>query len=108
MNQEQKPKYETPIVMPLGEMAVAEGGNDKPKCNAGSAIGHQCKDGGRAFTICKDGGTAGASCDTGDNPHSNCHNGNNANSACNTGGNAFIHSRRKGVYRDRRGRYYRT
>jgi hypothetical protein len=56
-----KPKYESPTVVPLGEMAKGSGA-----CSAGSAVPIDCSAGGTATQDCTAGPTASRACTQGD------------------------------------------
>ncbi|MBP1731110.1 MAG: hypothetical protein H6Q55_1539 [Deltaproteobacteria bacterium] len=55
-----KPKYEAPIVVPLGDLARGAGA-----CTAGSGDTDTCTDGGLALTACTNGTAATAACTSG-------------------------------------------
>lgn len=55
-----KPTYETPQVMPLGELAKGEG----QSCHSGGSASN-CDTGGTASNNCNNGTTAGNRCATG-------------------------------------------
>lgn len=67
MTKEKKPIYESPIVMPLGELARGLGAACKPgsspsgNCNAGAGVPPQvpCTNGGQAGANCGNGGRFG-------------------------------------------------
>ena len=57
-NAREKPKYESPTLVPLGEMAEGSGA-----CTAGSGDTDTCTAGGLAATACTAGGAASACSD---------------------------------------------
>jgi hypothetical protein len=63
-------KYEAPVIVPLGELAIGEG-----ECSNGSAAMALCGPGGVATAACKAGGRAQAVCDTGGDPGAACKDG---------------------------------
>ena len=66
---EAKPTYQTPVAMPLGELATGWGQSGNCQPSGGEALGGKCQTGGRAGTIkCQTGSTAyEGKCDTGSN-----------------------------------------
>lgn len=65
-----KPTYETPKVIPLGELAKAEGqachsGGSASNCSIGSSASNNCNTGNTAGQRCGSGGTAGQRCQSG-------------------------------------------
>lgn len=72
MAEKKKPKYETPVVLSLGEISAGLGQG----CTSGSSARGQCGNGNGAIAICRLGADAGAACRI----------GNGANAACNLGG----------------------
>lgn len=64
----EKPKYEKPIALPLGEAAKGSGA-----CNAGSGVGPLAGSGSSG--ICASGGSPGKCCQSGMSPHEGCSQG---------------------------------
>lgn len=62
-----KPTYEAPKVMPLGELAKGEG----PSCQSGGSAS-ACSTGGTASNNCKLGSTAGNPCNLGTTAGGKC------------------------------------
>lgn len=65
-----KPTYEAPVVMPLGELATGEGqpcrnGGSAVMCNNGSTATNNCRSGSNAVQSCSTGRAAGQTCNTG-------------------------------------------
>lgn len=60
-----KPRYQTPVVMPLGELAKGEG----QSCHSGGSASN-CSVGGNASNNCNTGRTAGNRCGFGQTPGS--------------------------------------
>jgi hypothetical protein len=60
-----KPTYQTPVVMPLGELAKGEG----QSCHSGGSASN-CSVGGNASNNCNTGSTAGNRCAFGQTPGS--------------------------------------
>lgn len=65
-----KPTYQAPVVMPLGELATGEGqpcrnGGSAVMCNKGSTATNNCRTGSNAVQSCRTGTTAGQTCNTG-------------------------------------------
>jgi hypothetical protein len=58
-----KPTYQAPVVMPLGELAAAEG----QTCQSGGTAS-SCRTGSRASNNCSNGTTAGNRCGMGTSP----------------------------------------
>ena len=69
-NEKTKIKYEAPVIVPLGELAMGEG-----ECHNGSAAVALCSVGEIATAACKDGGSAQAVCMVGDQPTAACNDG---------------------------------
>jgi hypothetical protein len=65
-DKKEKPTYQTPVVMPLGELAKGEGAS----CHSGGSASN-CSIGGTASNNCNVGRTAGNRCGTGSRA-SNC------------------------------------
>ena len=63
-------KYEAPVIVPLGELAIGEG-----ECSNGSAAMAVCAGGTVANAACKAGGRAQAVCDSGGDPTAACKEG---------------------------------
>ena len=65
MKKNKKPSYETPVILPLGELAKGQGA----VCRVGSVPTGQCADGGGVppSVPCTTGGRAGGSCSNGPN-----------------------------------------
>jgi|APFre7841882654_1041346.scaffolds.fasta_scaffold196622_2 hypothetical protein len=57
-----KPRYESPVALPLGEMAKGSG-----DCSTGSVVtvGLRCSDGNKTSMECLEGGAAGVDCTEG-------------------------------------------
>ena len=81
-----KKRYETPVIVPLGELSMSRGA----QCSTGSvAVTGSCATGHKAAPACNSGGTADASCVSGDNPGQSCVSGPAAGKNCNAGGGPF-------------------
>ena len=79
-----KKKYETPVIVTLGELSMGIGA----VCQDGSyAITGNCGNGDTAQPACKNGGTADASCNNGTTAGASCASGATAEPACSSGGN---------------------
>lgn len=76
-----KKKYEKPIIVPLGELAVSMGAG----CSDGSSAFGSCGNGSTADPSCNNGGVAQASCGSGGDPKTSCNSGVSADNGCNTG-----------------------
>jgi len=62
-NKKGRPTYQTPVVMPLGELAKGEGqtcstGSTASSCRNGGHASNLCRQGASAVQRCRDGGTA--------------------------------------------------
>ena len=69
-NAKGKPKYESPILVPLGEMAKGSGDcvaglSDVVDCTAGTAALNNCSQGVSALVACTAGLSAAAACTAG-------------------------------------------
>ena len=62
-----KKRYEAPVIVPLGELAVSMGA-----CADGTGAGGACATGPAADPTCRDGTGAGASCHNGPQPQAAC------------------------------------
>ena len=62
---EEKRKYSSPLVVPLGELARGSG----DACHGGSVDQADCKSGGIVSNACMSGGTATTDCATGGEGH---------------------------------------
>lgn len=68
-----KNKYETPLIIPLGELVSGSGACQAgarvagPNCKDGQAPGNQCSAGGTAGNRCTGGATATSTCKSGVN-----------------------------------------
>ena len=83
-----KPKYESPVLIPLGEMAKGSG-----QCEAGSAVELPCDCGGApagGITDCEPGYTATQDCTEGPTAGRDCSAGTCALRACTAGVSAEI------------------
>lgn len=79
----EKPVYQTPIVVPLGEMVAVFG-----DCTVGSANPTQCNPGtqaGGGTGQCNVGFFPGGACEVGNSAPTKCENGSMANVKCETG-----------------------
>lgn len=63
--QEERPRYEAPVVMPLGAAARGQPGEE---CGPGSVASRSCQTGGGASETCVDGTVATISCTVGGDP----------------------------------------
>lgn len=70
-HQKDKRKYEAPVIVTLGELAMSMGGG----CSTGSSAGATCVGGGTAAASCHNGGSADASCHEGGTADASCVNG---------------------------------
>ena len=59
-----KPTYQTPVVMPLGELAKGEGAT----CQTGGSASNRCRSGGTASQRCMIGSVASGWCGSGTTP----------------------------------------
>ena len=74
-NKNDKPIYETPVIIPLGELVRGSGANcgtgsspGDSKCGAGGiATGGKCQPGSSAGTKCQSGSVASTQCSSGGN-----------------------------------------
>jgi hypothetical protein len=62
-----KPKYEAPVVLPLGDLAKGIGATCKPggsanSCSRGAYAANNCKTGDAALSRCANGGAASGNC----------------------------------------------
>jgi len=79
-----KKRYETPVIVPLGELSMSRGA----QCSTGSvAVTGSCATGHKAAPACNTGTIADAACHTGFTPGASCVNGPAAGPACAAGTN---------------------
>ncbi len=67
-----KPKYEAPVVLPLGDLAKGIGatckhGGSASSCSDGAYAANNCKPGAAALSRCANGGAASGKCRSGGN-----------------------------------------
>ena len=67
MKKNKKPVYETPVLIPLGELARGAGAKPVPpnSCNSGTSAAQNCRGGGGVTATkpqCKNGSNASSSC----------------------------------------------
>ena len=79
-----KKRYETPVIVPLGELSMSRG----EQCSSGSvAMTGSCATGHKAAPACNSGTVADAACHGGTDPGASCVTGPAAGPACAAGEN---------------------
>ena len=73
-----KKKYEAPLIVPLGELAITMG----LQCSPGTSASATCVGGGGAQSTCKDGASPQASCSSGTGAKASCNIGGVPTAAC--------------------------